>query len=319
MSIYDMYDTYKVLVDPCKSGAEKAMAVGLFAAGLVGPGAGYGVIGRKIAGAVNGLRKKCSNSFDEATLVQTYEGLKPIVEIKVGDKVLARNELTDEESYQVVTATMFEWHDTTLTVGLWRAEGSEEIITTDEHPFFVVGKGFTPAGKLVLGDVIKLAGERLSVVGNLKRNFKGQPAYNLTVANDHTYFVGQSRALVHNCIVPGMEGKIPWGSWSDYEKVTANGQEYARVGDRLYSEHAVNRMQPGMRRHSSSGNTGGMPEIYQAGAHGDFGRGVAPQYVESAISRVKPVLQQNGNLSYTSGSLQVITNQQGAVVTIITH
>jgi Pretoxin HINT domain len=203
MSIYDMYDTYKVLVDPCKSGAEKAMAVGLFAAGLVGPGAGYGVIGRKIAGAVNGLRKKCPNSFDEETLVQTDEGLKPIAEIEVGDKVLARNELTGQESYQTVTATMAEWHDTTLTVNLWRAEGSEQIITTDEHPFFVVGKGFTPAAKLVLGDVIKLAGERLSVVGNLKRNFKGQLAYNLTVANDHTYFVGQSRAWVHNeCIRP---------------------------------------------------------------------------------------------------------------------
>ncbi len=202
LSIWDAYETYKILRDPCKSGAEKAMAVGLFAAGLVGPGAGYGVIGRKIAGAVNGLRKKCSNSFDEATMVQTNEGLKPIAEIEVDDMVLARNELTGEESYQAVTATMVEWHDTTLTVGLWRAEGGEEIITTDEHPFFVVGKGFTPAAKLVLGDVIKLAGERLSVVGNLKRNFKGQPAYNLTVANDHTYFVGYSKAWVHNCYVP---------------------------------------------------------------------------------------------------------------------
>jgi Pretoxin HINT domain len=84
---------------------------------------------------------------------------------------------------------------------LWRAEGSEEIITTDEHPFYVMGKGFTGAAKLVLGDVVKLAGERLSVVGDLKRNFNGQLAYNLSVANDPTYFVGQSRAWVHNCDV----------------------------------------------------------------------------------------------------------------------
>jgi hypothetical protein len=97
---------------------------------------------------------------------------------------------------------MFEWHDTTLTVELWRAEGSEAIITTDEHPFYVMGKGFTEAAKLVLGDVIKLAGNRLSVVGDLKRNFNGQLAYNLSVAHDHTYFVGQSRAWVHNCDLP---------------------------------------------------------------------------------------------------------------------
>lgn len=61
-----------------------------------------------------------------------------------------------------------------------------------------------------------------------------------------------------------------------------------------------------------------MPEIYQAGTHGDFGRGVAPRFVEDVISSAKPITQQNGNLSYTSGSLQVITNPQGAVVTIIT-
>lgn len=198
LSIWDAYETYKVVADPCKSGAEKAMAVGLFAAGFVGPGAGYGVIGKKIMGAINSIRKKCRNSFDEATLVQTDEGLKPIAEVEVGDKVLARNELTGEESYQIVTATMVEWHDTTITVELWRGEGSEEIVTTDEHPFYVVGKGFTEAAKLTLGDVVKLAGERLSVVGNLKRNFNGQLAYNLSVANDHTYFVGQSRAWVHN-------------------------------------------------------------------------------------------------------------------------
>jgi hypothetical protein len=120
-------------------------------------------------------------------------------------------------------------------------------------------------------------------------------------------------------VAPKGKGKIPWGSWSDYKKVEVDGQEYAQVGDRLYSEHAVNRMQPGRRRHSSKGETGGLPEIYQAGTHGDHGRGVAPQFVEDAISSAKPVLQENGNLSYTSGSLQVITNQQGAVVTIITH
>ena len=102
--------------------------------------------------------------------------------------------------------------------------------------------------------------------------------------------------------------KIFWGSWDNYSKVTVNGQEYAQVGDRLYSRHAVDRMQPSGNRYGSS--------ITQAG--GDYGRSVAPQYVEDVINSMKPVLQENGNLSYTSGSLQVITNQLGAVVTIIT-
>jgi hypothetical protein len=101
-----------------------------------------------------------------------------------------------------------------------------------------------------------------------------------------------------------------WGSWNDYQKVTVNGQKYAVVGGRLYSRHAVDRMQPSGNRY------GGNSQIYQAG--GDYGRSVSPTYVESVIQQVNPVVQENGNLSYTHGSLQVITNPQGYVVTIIT-
>ena len=101
-----------------------------------------------------------------------------------------------------------------------------------------------------------------------------------------------------------------WGNWNDYFKVdtTGYGKEYALINGRLYSKHAVDRMQPSGNRYGS--------QVYQAG--GDYGRGVSPQYVETVINSTKPVLQENGNLSYTSGSLQIITNQQGAVVTVMT-
>ncbi len=105
------------------------------------------------------------------------------------------------------------------------------------------------------------------------------------------------------------KSKILWGSWSDYKKVTSNGQTYAKVGNRLYSKHAVDRMQPSGNRYGS--------QITQAG--GDYGRSVSPTFVENVIRSTKPVVQQNGNLSYKSGTLQVITNKQGAVVTIITR
>ena len=109
--------------------------------------------------------------------------------------------------------------------------------------------------------------------------------------------------------VGGGSNKIPWDSWKNYEKVNQNGRTYAKVGDRLYSKHAVDRMQP-------SGNRFG-PNIYQAG--GDYGRSVAPQFVEDVISSVKPTLQPNGNLSYVSGTVEIITNQQGAIVTIMIY
>jgi hypothetical protein len=67
-------------------------------------------------------------------------------------------------------------------------------------------------------------------------------------------------------------------------------------------------MQPSWNRYGRA--------ITQAG--GAYGRSVAPKYVEDVLTSTKPEVQENGNLSYTSGTLQIITNPQGAVVTIIT-
>ncbi|MPM72404.1 hypothetical protein SDC9_119380 [bioreactor metagenome] len=109
----------------------------------------------------------------------------------------------------------------------------------------------------------------------------------------------------------GDASKIPWDSWKNYEKVTQNGQTYAKVGDRLYSEHAVNRMQPSGKRFTVG------DAIVQAG--GVSGRSVAPQFVEDVISSVKPVFQPaTGNYIYSSGTVKIVTNEYGHVVTIMT-
>jgi RHS repeat-associated protein len=44
LSIYDVYDTYKTVTNPCISNARKGVAVGLLVAGLFLPGGGYGAI-----------------------------------------------------------------------------------------------------------------------------------------------------------------------------------------------------------------------------------------------------------------------------------
>lgn len=80
----------------------------------------------------------------------------------------------------------------------------------------------------------------------------------------------------------------------------------------MYSEHAVNRMQP-------SGNRFGI-NIYEGLNGEDYGRSIAPQYVEDVINSAKPVFQpRTGNYSYALGNVEVIVNPQGAVVTILTY
>lgn len=102
-----------------------------------------------------------------------------------------------------------------------------------------------------------------------------------------------------------------WGRWEDYNHVTKNGQEYAEINGRCYSYHAVNRMQPSGNRYGKN--------IYQAGST-DYGRSVSPYWVEYVINNpdAMPGIQPNGNIEYTNGSVTIITNQGGDVVTIMT-
>ena len=74
--------------------------------------------------------------------------------------------------------------------------------------------------------------------------------------------------------------KIPWKSWGEYDKVTVNGQEYAKVGDRLYSRHAVDRMQPSGFKYPSG------QAITQAG--GSYGNILLrPYYAEQILAKYK--------------------------------
>jgi RHS repeat-associated protein len=140
--------------------------------------------------------------------------------------------------------------------------------------------------------------------------------------------LGRGAENVHDAM---SSSKLLWGTWNDYPKVVVNGQEYAKIGDRLYSHHAVNRMQPSGHRYGAipgstdGGSTGGMPQITQP--HGtpegqkllDYGRSVSPNWVEDIISTTPGVRQSNGNISHTSGSVDVILSPEGRVVTIETH
>uniref|UniRef100_A0A7C1SXR2 Filamentous hemagglutinin N-terminal domain-containing protein n=1 Tax=Agrobacterium albertimagni TaxID=147266 RepID=A0A7C1SXR2_9HYPH len=101
----------------------------------------------------------------------------------------------------------------------------------------------------------------------------------------------------------GAADRPVWGSWNDYPKVTVGGSEYAQVGDRLYTHHAVDSMQP-----SGLGAPAG---------NVNPGRSIAPGYVEDVISQENYTTKTvNGELRrhYQSGSTLVVTSSDGGVV-----
>lgn len=93
-----------------------------------------------------------------------------------------------------------------------------------------------------------------------------------------------------------------WQYWNEYPKEYRNGQEFAVIDGRLYSQHACERLVPSSMR--------------QAGALVG-GRGVPPSYVEEAIKYGSAMNQGDGTIKYTNGSLKVVVNDFGAVVTIM--
>jgi hypothetical protein len=100
--------------------------------------------------------------------------------------------------------------------------------------------------------------------------------------------------------------KVLWGSWKDYPKVSEGGKTYAQVGDRLYTEHAVNRMQP-----SGLGAPSGEKVP---------GRNVSPNLIDDVIRSGQPVhtvVDGVPRTVYWSGNVGVVTENSGKLVVTI--
>lgn len=127
---------------------------------------------------------------------------KPIDEIKVGDHVLATNPETGEEGVREVTHVWV--HDDQL-VDL-KVDGGD-ITTTEDPPFWnETDQQCQESQELDPGDLLHTAaGKTLAVVGLDWSTTQHDTAYNLTVADIHTYYVlaGDTPVLVHN------EGGVP--------------------------------------------------------------------------------------------------------------
>ena len=74
----------------------------------------------------------------------------------------------------------------------------EEITTTPEHPFYVEGKGWVDAKDLQVGDEVRNADESMGEVEQITTEQTTAEMYNLTVADAHTFYVGDGQWLVHN-------------------------------------------------------------------------------------------------------------------------
>ncbi|MED1919775.1 polymorphic toxin-type HINT domain-containing protein, partial [Bacillus thuringiensis] len=133
------------------------------------------------------------NCFTAGTKVLTDEGEKPIEEIEVGDKVLAKDDETGEMAYKEV-----EWlfqRDVEATYNI--TVSGEVITTTDEHPFWIVGKGWVESKNLAVGDVLTTSDGKELAIEKIEVKEEHKTVYNFKVKDFHTYFVSNLGIWTH--------------------------------------------------------------------------------------------------------------------------
>jgi RHS repeat-associated protein len=137
-------------------------------------------------------------SFDADTAVATPEGERPIASIRPGDEVYGKDPRTGVVAAFRVLETMATPDEEVIAVSVGSATGeSETILTTPNHPFHVVGRGFVEAGALRAGEDVVTTRSGAVIVEAL-RSVTRATMYNLDVDGFDTFLVGASQLLVHN-------------------------------------------------------------------------------------------------------------------------
>ena len=146
-------------------------------------------------------------SFTADTKVATAHGEQAIGKLHVGDKVWAYNPSTHKMELEPVQHVWLNHdHDlvdltvaTTVPGPHGKASQHDEVIHTNErHPFLTKEKGFVPVSQLGVGMHIRQADGSYGAVVKRMVVPGAKWMYNLEVAQDHTFTVGDGQWVVHN-------------------------------------------------------------------------------------------------------------------------
>ena len=134
--------------------------------------------------------------FTAGTKIHTKDGFKAIETIKVGDYVWSENPETHEKALKKVKKIFVREKDSVVRLSI----NGEAIETTNEHPFYVEGHGWTNASDLKAGDKVRLEDGTTGTVEKAKHAALDTQVtvYNFEVEDFHTYYVSEQKVLVHN-------------------------------------------------------------------------------------------------------------------------
>ncbi|HFC3401876.1 TPA: polymorphic toxin MafB class 1, partial [Neisseria gonorrhoeae] len=180
--------------------------------------------------------------FHGSTLVKTADGYKAIAHIQAGDRVLSKDEASGETGYKPVTARYGNPYQETVYIEVSDGIGnSQTLISNRIHPFYSGGK-WIKAEDLKAGIRLLSESGRTQTVRNIVVKPKPLKAYNLTVADWHTYFVKGNQAetegvWVHNACPPY---KRPNNATTKAQRESVQGKpcvECGKLAEKMIADH----------------------------------------------------------------------------------
>ncbi|VTR97010.1 polymorphic toxin-type HINT domain-containing protein [Tuwongella immobilis] len=185
---------------------------------------------------------------------------------------------------------------------------------TAEHPFWVVGRGWTPVWELTIGDSLtSMSGETVSVEG-VHETDRRQTVYNLRVSDFHTYFVGCDEwgfsVWAHNA-----EYSVRPGKGGVFEIMNSRGQVVRSYPDEIQASvqaralnnpaRPTNLPDPHNNKPSMQREIWEREELARRAAQQNAGRMTAPQAREAAAMNG---WQEVANPGFNSHGQPVFTN-----------
>jgi len=168
-------------------------------------------------------------SFTPDTSVTTDHGKQAIGKLHVGEKVLAYNPKTHKMELEPILHVWIhkdsDLVDLTITTNTHAPHSTkvtktkEVVHTNQKHPFFTLEKGFVPVGQLKLGMHVLRANGQFGVITGWKIVPGSKVMYNLEVAQDHTFVVGQGQSFNRRFFAP--PGSSPCHSERSEESLVA--------------------------------------------------------------------------------------------------
>ncbi|MFB6472352.1 MULTISPECIES: polymorphic toxin-type HINT domain-containing protein [Paenibacillus] len=160
--------------------------------------------------------------------------------MEVGDKVLAKDDETGEQAYKDVEWLFQRVVEETYNITV----GGEVITTTDEHPFWIVGRGWVEAQHLAVGDVLTTSDGKELAIEKIEVKKEHKTVYNFKVKDFHTYFVSNLGIWTHNSCTPDFikNNRVPIdketalgnGSFTKTKMNPVKGAQVYRNGDKYY-------------------------------------------------------------------------------------